>query len=181
MVIVYREPSEYEMQIILDAILEWVEKDILHKITNKYHFIIGEGNWKEIFITNTSTANTIRNLNKITPYSIGLGIGEIRNDEFLFSLSGGGFIFDYSNKKAIINIDAEQLFLYKRDIHCKSITSIKEGLLQGDKVLIANSNNDYLGLGKIVLPISEIKNPQNEDEVAIKNIIDLGWYLRKGK
>ena len=68
-----------------------------------------------------------------------------------------------------------------RDIYCKSIISIKKGISREDKVLVTNASNDYLGLGKILLPISDFGDPKKKDEVAIKNIIDLGWYLRKGK
>ncbi|MCK5047574.1 MAG: hypothetical protein KAS22_13395, partial [Candidatus Heimdallarchaeota archaeon] len=111
----------------------------------------------------------------------GLGIGEIKKNDLLLTLSGGYFVSPYTDKKVIINPDSEQLFLYKRDIHCKSIISIKQGLSRNDKVLVTNTSNDYLGLGKILLSISDFNDPKKEDEVAIKNLIDLGWYLRKGK
>jgi ribosome biogenesis protein Nip4 len=181
MAIIYREPTETETKMIQSALVYWIEKSKLQIIEKNHHFIIGEGNWREVFITNSSVSSIIKEKSVITPYSVGLGIGELKKDEFLLSLSGGYFIFNYSDKKATISPEAEQLFLYRRDIHCKSITKISEKLSQEDKVLIGNSSNDYLGLGKIVLPISEFKKPQNENEVAIKNIIDLGWYLRKGK
>ena len=181
MVIVYREPTSAEMKNIQIVLSDWVEKAKLKVINENYQFIIGEGNWKEVFISNSTTSTIIKTFKDITPYSVGLGLGEIKNEEFLLSLSGGQFIFDYSDKKVTINPEAEQLFLYKRDIHCKSIITIKNEFSPEDKVLITNSNDDYLGLGKIILPISEIRNPKNIDVVAIKNIIDLGWYLRKGK
>ncbi|NHJ31944.1 MAG: hypothetical protein FK732_03690 [Asgard group archaeon] len=181
MVIDYREPTKKEQAIIKKSLAYWVDKEELQLIITNHHFVIGEGNWKEVFITNSSTLAIIKNKRNVTPYSVGLGIGEIKNEELLLSLSGGYFILGYTAKKAIITPEAEQLFLYKRDLHCKSIITIKEDLSLEDKVLITNSNNDYLGLGKIILPISDFKDHKNEDEVAIKNLIDLGWYLRKGK
>jgi ribosome biogenesis protein Nip4 len=181
MVIEYREPTKTEIEIIRNSLLYWVDKEKLAQINETHHFIIGEGNWKEVFITNSATMAIVMNRKNITPYSTGLGIGEIKKNDLLLSLSGGYFISEYSNKKAIISPESEQLFLYMRDIHCKSIISINEELSIEDKVLIANSYNDYLGLGKIVIPISDFKKTDNEDEIAIKNIIDLGWYLRKGK
>jgi len=181
MVIEFREPTKTEAEIIRDSLLYWVEKDNLQLINEKYHFVIGEGNWKEVFITNRITSAFIKNKKHISPYSIGLGIGEIKSNKLLLSLSGGYFISAFTDKRAIINPEAEQLFLYMRDIYCKSIISIKEGLAKEDKVLVANTSNDYLGLGKILLPISDFENPKKGDDVAIKNIIDLGWYLRKGK
>ncbi|NPE08522.1 MAG: hypothetical protein GNW80_09610 [Asgard group archaeon] len=181
MVIEFREPTQAEAEIIRDSLLYWVDNDNFLLIDEKYHFVIGDGNWKEVFITNKTTSTFVTGKKRISPYSIGLGIGEIKKNNLLLTLSGGYFISPYTDKRAIINPDAEQLFLYKRDIHCKSIISIKKGLSSEDKVLITNTSNDYLGLGKILLPISDINDPKKEDEVAIKNLIDLGWYLRKGK
>lgn len=181
MVIEFREPTNTEAEIIRDSLLYWVDNEKLQLINKKYHFVIGEGNWKEVFITNQITSTFVTNKKRISPYSIGLGIGEIKNKNLLLTLSGGYFISPHTDKKAIINLEAEQLFLYKRDIYCKSVISIKEGLSKGDKVLVINTNTDYLGLGKILLPISDFGDPKKRDEVALKNIMDLGWYLRKGK
>lgn len=181
MVIEYREPTKTENEIIKSSLLYWVDKEKLAQINENHHFVIGEGNWKEVFITNSATLTMINDNKNLTPYSTGLGIGEIKKNDLLLSLSGGYFISEYSEKKAIVNPESEQLFLYMRAIHCKSVVSIKEELSKDDKVLITNSYDDYLGLGKIVLPISDFKNPENKGEIAIKNIIDLGWYLRKGK
>lgn len=181
MVIEFREPTKTEAEIIRDSLLYWVDNEKLQFINEKYHFVIGDGNWKEVFITNKITSTFVTNKKGISPYSIGLGIGEIKKNELLLTLSGGYFISPHTDKRAIINPEAEQLFLYMRDIYCKSIISIKEGLSKGDKVLVANISTDYLGLGKILLPISDFGDPKKKNEVALKNIIDLGWYLRKGK
>ncbi len=181
MVIEFREPTQIEAEIIRDSLLYWVDKEKFQLINEKHHFVIGDGNWKEVFITNKTTATFVTDKKRISPYSIGLGIGEIKKNELLLTLSGGYFISPHTDKKAIINPEAEQLFLYMRDIYCKSIISIKKGLSREDKVLITNTSNDYLGLGKILLLISDFGDPKKKDEVAIKNIIDLGWYLRKGK
>ena len=181
MVIVYREPTQAEAETIRDSLLYWIDEEKFQLINEKHHFIIGDGNWKEVFITNKTTSAFITKKEPISPYSIGLGIGEIKKNDLLLTLSGGYFVSPYTDKKVIINPDSEQLFLYKRDIHCKSIISIKQGLSRNDKVLVTNTSNDYLGLGKILLSISDFNDPKKEDEVAIKNLIDLGWYLRKGK
>ncbi|MHA1170723.1 MAG: NIP7 pre-PUA domain-containing protein [Candidatus Heimdallarchaeota archaeon] len=113
MVIEYREPTKTEAEIIRNSLLYWVDNEKLQLFNEKYHFIIGDGNWKEVFITNKATSTFVTNEKRVSPYSIGLGIGEIKNKNLLLTLSGG-----YSKKR---------------------------------------------------------------DEVALKNIMDLGWYLRKGK
>ncbi|MHA1587042.1 MAG: NIP7 pre-PUA domain-containing protein [Candidatus Heimdallarchaeota archaeon] len=181
MVIEFREPTKTEGEIIRNSLLYWVDNEKLQLFNEKYHFIIGDGNWKEVFITNKATSTFVTNEKRVSPYSIGLGIGEIKNKNLLLTLSGGYFISPHTDKKAIITLEAEQLFLYMRDIYCKSVISIKEGLSKGDKVLVVNTSTDYLGLGKILLPISDFGDPKKRDEVALKNIMDLGWYLRKGK
>ena len=63
--------------------------------------------------------------------------------------------------RVYVNEKAEQLFLYARDIF---LDSIIKGKKQGF-VLVCNSKNEPLGIGKF-------------EGNILKNIIDLGFYLR---
>ncbi|MCK5184464.1 MAG: hypothetical protein KAQ95_09170, partial [Candidatus Heimdallarchaeota archaeon] len=78
MVIVYREPTQAEAETIRDSLLYWIDEEKFQLINEKHHFIIGDGNWKEVFITNKTTSAFITKKEPISPYSIGLGIGEIK-------------------------------------------------------------------------------------------------------
>jgi len=70
--------------------------------------------------------------------------------------------------KAVVDEKAEWLFLCGRDIFAKGIAekavSTRNGL-----VFVMNSQGENLGYGKLV----------KEGNVAIKNILDRGFYLRR--
>ncbi|NHJ86575.1 MAG: hypothetical protein FK734_14005 [Asgard group archaeon] len=181
MPIIFRMPYDKELEIIANELAYWLDERERVKIFNEFIFIIGEGKWKEVFITTNENASLILENTMISPYTIGLTIGEIKNDYLLISLSGGQLIAKKSEKKVIINQTAEQLFLYSRDIHSSSILSVDKTLQIGDKVLVMNEDDEFLGIGKIELLMNDLAKNENKDKTAIKNLIDLGWYLRKGK
>ena len=63
--------------------------------------------------------------------------------------------------RVFVNQKAEQLFLYGRDIFMKSIVKGKKS----GTVLVCNEKGEPLGIGKF------------EGE-TLKNVVDLGFYLR---
>ncbi len=178
MVIEFRELTKEEESIFKESLDYWLTDTTL---IENFKFIIGEGNWKEVFVATDEVIESLSKYSQITPYSTGLGIGEIKEGKFLLSLSGGSFISKYTNKKVVVNKEAEQLFLYKRNILGKSIHKIHESIEEKDKFLVFSKNNDYLGIGQLLVDKSLLTKLEFSEKNVIKNIIDLGWYLRKGK
>lgn len=174
----FRKMTSSEEGIFKESLSYWL-KDM--KLIEKNQFLIGEGNWIEVFVVSKEVADSLNKNPKITPYSTGLGIGEIKDGEFILSLSGGEFISKYTKRKAVINDKAEQLFLYKRNILGKSVLDIDNSLNKMDKLLIFNEKEDYLGIGQLLIDKSEITSLEFSNQIVLKNIVDLGWYLRKGK
>ena len=80
----------------------------------------------------------------------------------------------------IINDRAELLFLYGRDIFFESIIEICNKLSRNQIVAILNRRNEFLGWGVSTSDITHSDLRKNRSEPAIRNLIDLGWYLRKG-
>ena len=124
-------------------------------------------NRKEIFILKKETREVLSKI-KHQPYFAGLFIGEIKREKFYLSLEGGSLITPYSNKLIKINDKAEQLVLYGRDVFINSILKYGHPLKQGDKCLILNKNSEFLAIGRLRGNI-------------IENLLDKGWYLRKGE
>ncbi len=121
----------------------------------------------EVFITNPETADTLKRIKK-DPYSVGLYIGEIKNGRFFLGIEGATLINRFTKKKVFVTRKAEQLVLYKRDVLSKSIIKYAEDIKVGEKCLIVNEDDEVLAIG--------IKRRD-----FIENIIDRGWYLRKGE
>lgn len=182
MSIVFRKLREEERNDLREALIFWIQADKANEILKNNKFFVGEGRWKELFITNNKVKGLLDKNKEISPYSIGLGFGEYRKDYgLILSLSGASLIAKYSNRSIKVNEKAESLFLYRRNILCQSILEINNDLGIDEKVLVVNEHNEFLGIGKLKLSPLKVFLEKYEQQVAIKNLMDLGWYLRKGK
>lgn len=95
--------------------------------------------------------------------TIGLFLGETKNNAFFPSLALLTILAKQSQKKAFVTDKAAWLFLCGKDIQNESIIkkNSKEGI-----ILVQNKNDENLGYGKIT-------------KTGIKNILDRGDYLRR--
>ncbi|NHJ47240.1 MAG: hypothetical protein FK733_05575 [Asgard group archaeon] len=181
MAIIFRELNTEENQIIRDGLSYWLSEELFSEFVNSYCFMIGEGKWKEIFLITNDLKKLLDKHPTITPYTIGLGLGEIKQNELLLSLSGSSIISPLTTRKAIISQDAEQPFLYKNHILAKSVLKCSRSVQVNEKLLVTNEMGDLLGIGQLKIQVDELSKEKNADHQAIYNILDLGWYLRKGK
>ena len=77
-------------------------------------------------------------------------------------------------RMVIVNQKGEQTFLYGFNLERKFILSFDRSIKIDDYVVVCNESNEALGLGRIIF---DLKNSKSEQKV-VKNISDLGWYLR---
>ena len=181
MSIVFRELHEKEKNALQEALSFWVPIEKENEILKGHKFYVGEGRWKELFITNNKVKALLDKNPDINPYSIGLGFGEFRDNGFILSLSAASMIAKFSDRSIKVNEKAESLFLYRRNILCQSILEINNDLKIDEKVLVVNEHSDFLGIGQLKITPSRVFLEKYEQQLAIKNLMDLGWYLRKGK
>ena len=118
-----------------------------------------------------ATKEVIDNANKFTNiHFIGISFGSFELKQtgkykFTMSLEGMSIIGNNISKNYIvINDKSETLFLYGRDIFKSSIIEMNGA----GRVAVLNEQRELLGIG----------NYGGGD--IIKNIVDKGWYLRKG-
>ena len=176
----FREPTAEETSKIQESLHRWIGKDIFGKIFSGKVLVIGEGKIKEVFLVPMEVYNVFRKVKDIRmPYYLGLFFGEI-NGEFKISLEGLWLISKYSREKGVVVSDkGEQLFLYGQDILEESVIKIGSLVQTGSKVVVFNRFYEPLGLGVLVrYPSRHVKKVGH---VVVKNILDRGWYLRRGK
>lgn len=181
MAITFRKLNQIEEEQLEKELSYWISEDSIQRLYYENRFMVGEGNWRELFIVNPITYELVISDETISPYSVGLGFGEYKKSGLLLGLGGGGIISNQTEKKAVLIDEAEQLFLFKRDIISKSISQIARNVNIGDKVIVVNTKDEFLGVGKLEQILDDIINHTEPRSIALKNIIDLGWYLRKGK
>jgi len=122
---------------------------------------------REIFTLNNKALDVLLRM-KHESYFAGLYLGEIKGDKFHLGLEGGTLLSKYASKTITVDDKVEQLVLYGRDVFINSILKYGHPLKQGDKCLILNKNSEFLAIGRLRGNI-------------IENLLDKGWYLRKGE
>jgi ribosome biogenesis protein Nip4 len=106
----------------------------------------------------------------------GIYLGKTKNGKFFPSFSILKIIAERKANKIMVNKKAEWLFICGRDIFKQGITKVIGSKRIGDYTLILNQHGECLGFGRILRNLDEMK-----EGVAVKNISDIGDFLRREK
>jgi len=147
---------------------------------NKKLLITKGGPRQEVFAVTIEQFNFIFNKVKTVlgrePYCAGVFVG-IYGKKFKPSLDICEKLFKMAKRNAImINEQAAILFSYGRDVMLKSVTKVYEPL--HEIVVVIDPQENVVGLCKLIMR-NLIKTLCSE-RIVCENIIDKGWYLRKG-
>jgi len=103
----------------------------------------------------------------------GTYLGKIKNGKFFPSFSLLSMIAERKANKMVVDKKTEWLFICGRDVFKQGITKVMGSKRKGDYALILNHHDECLGFGKILGRLDK------EKEVVIKNIVDIGDFLRR--
>ncbi len=161
------------------------ENTIIHREFNRWGiynyiqdkvFVINESqnNTKELFVIPLILKDFI-----YCPYSCygGLQIGVLQKKNFLPSITFFSIVAKYGNNflYVIVSCNAEKLILYGKDIFGDSIIYASPGIEQNSVIVILNSTNEFLGIGRSRFQTNRIKE---NGKVTVNTLLDLGMYLR---
>ena len=168
----FRVSTREENTIIRKEFNRW---GIFNYIKDKI-FVIKESqnNDKELFVIPLNLKNFI-----YSSYSCyaGLPIGILKKKKFLPSISFFDIVARYGNSflYVIVDINAEKLILYGRDIFGDSIIYASSDIQENSVILILNKSKEFLGIGRSRFAATRIKE---KGKVTINTLFDLGIYLR---
>ena len=106
----------------------------------------------------------------------GTYLGKVKKRKFFPSFNLLNMIAEKKANKTVADKKTEWLFICGRDIFKQGITKVRGSKRKGDYTLILNQYGECLGFGKIVYDLDKEK-----DGVVIKNISDIGDFLRREK
>ncbi|PMB75003.1 MAG: hypothetical protein C0193_02580 [Candidatus Bathyarchaeota archaeon] len=106
----------------------------------------------------------------------GIYLGKVRNGKFFPSFNLLSMIAEKKANKIFVDKRSEWLFICGRDIFKRGITNVVGSKRKGDYALVLNQYGECLGFGRIIGNLDEIV-----EGVAVKNISDLGDFLRREK
>ena len=104
-------------------------------------------------------------------------LGTVKGRSFFPSFLLLAILSESKANNIIVNKKTAWLFICGRDILQQGILE-KNNLKKGDYTLVMNEYNECLGFGKIMHNLRGVPDSTN---VAVKNILDIGDFLRREK
>ena len=105
----------------------------------------------------------------------GTYLGKEESDTFFPSFNLLAMIAQTDANKIIVDKKSEWLFICGRDIFKRGITRMSKPGRKGDCTLILNEYGDCLGFGRILRHM----DVEDENKITVKNIADIGDFLRR--
>ena len=109
-------------------------------------------------------------------YYAGIYLGKVKNGKFFPSFNLLTMIAKGEANKVIVNKKAAWLFICGRDIFRTGILAVRGSRKKGDPVLVLNEFDECLGFGRLVC---NLVGTAKKGEIAIKNVLDVGDFLRR--
>jgi ribosome biogenesis protein Nip4 len=108
----------------------------------------------------------------------GVYLGKLQGSRFFPSFSLLTMMTDSRANKTFVDRKTAWLFICGRDVFKKGVLHPKSTVRKGEYTLILNEFNECLGFGKI---LHNIRKEKDANKVVVKNILDLGNFLRREK
>ena len=109
-------------------------------------------------------------------YYAGIYLGKVKNGKFFPSFNLLTMIAKGEANKVIVNKKAAWLFICGRDVFRTGILAVRGSRKKGDPVLVLNEFDECLGFGRL---ICNLVGTAKKGEIAIKNVLDVGDFLRR--
>jgi ribosome biogenesis protein Nip4 len=110
--------------------------------------------------------------------SLGIWLGELVSSQFRISISVIDEIAKHTRSAIVVAERAAQSFTYGRSIIRESVIDIPRDLIRGQRVVILDEKKRCLGLAVLSVDANKIDRLAN-DRLVAKNIVDIGWFIRR--
>ncbi len=109
-------------------------------------------------------------------FYVGSYLGKLKKGVFFPSFILLGMLAEGRANKVVLDDKSAWLFIVGRDVFKRGIVKVSGSGRKGDYVLIMNRRRECLGFGRVMRNLDEVKG---ENEVVVKNISDIGDFLRR--
>jgi ribosome biogenesis protein Nip4 len=169
-----------QRKIVMNKVDNMLGEGVASNTIGELTIILATGKRVELFLVSNKLMDIFKKTQgKRNPYCLGLYFGDLLNDELLLSIEGATLCSPYTHRKVMVSHKGEQAVLYGRDVQRSLIEDFPSSIRRGQKVIIINRLGEVLALGKALINGKKFHDA-HKDASVIKNILDRGWYLRKG-
>jgi len=164
---IWRRPTREEGSIIISK-LEYFGQNVPENVLKDHVIYILEITRKEAFLIRKDISELIE---VFQPYSAGITLGEFKGKTFTLSLAGGYIVSKYATKKRVfLDKEGSINFIYGKDASGPDIEDWDPDIEDDDVVIVLSHEGEFLGFGRARVA--------NLRVVEVKNVVDIGWYLR---
>ena len=110
--------------------------------------------------------------------SLGVWLGELTNNQFRLSIAVIEALAQVTESKMVVAEIAAQSFTYGRSIIRESVIDIPQSLIRGQRVIVLDNQGRCIGLASLSVDAKLISRLA-KDRLVAKNIVDIGWYIRR--
>jgi ribosome biogenesis protein Nip4 len=179
-IIEFHGATREEREIIVNKIDNLLGEDVGKSAIGEMEIVIARGRRTELFLVSDELMKTFNQTRgKRSPYCLGIYLGDLKSNELLLSIEGVSLCSSFTQKKVKVTDDGEQAVLYGRNLTRTMIDHFSESINKGDRVVIVNKLDETIALGKALFGSGSISNA-DRTQCVVENILDRGWYLRKG-
>lgn len=140
------------------------------KLSLNAEFILNKGG-RYYFVNKNLRGYTQRDF-----YYAGTYLGKVKKGKFFPSFNLLSILATRNANKIVVDKKAAWLFICGRDIFRRGILAVHGSQKKDATTLVINEFGECLGFGKIIYPLNE---KAKKNEVAVKNISDVGDFLRR--
>ncbi|MFW9870545.1 MAG: PUA domain-containing protein [Candidatus Thorarchaeota archaeon] len=109
---------------------------------------------------------------------LGKELGSKVKGRFRMSLQILGELKDLTDNFIIVTKHSGEAFTYGRSILKESVIELSPELKRGQRVLVLNKERECLGIASLSIDASRL-NRLSGDKLVGKNLIDIGWFIRR--
>jgi ribosome biogenesis protein Nip4 len=119
---------------------------------------------------------SLRKFVRSDSFYTGLYLGKTKNGMFFPSFNYLNMLLPVAANKVVLERKAAWLFICGRDVFIEGIVKSMGSHRKGDYTLVLNEFGECLGFGAFVESLESLKG-----KIAIRNVLDVGDFLRREK
>ena len=109
---------------------------------------------------------------------VGKQLGSVDKGRFRLSLQILDELTELTESFIIVSKQGAEAFTYGRSIIKESVIELNSSLMRGQRVLVLNEGRECLGIAALSVDAARL-NRLGVDRLVAKNLVDIGWFIRR--
>ena len=175
---------EFIDPVLWESVVKQIDSDFGEGITNKIlgdfaPAVIEHGNTKSMYLVPHDWMSMIdEDFDDFEVRYMGIWLGDLVNDKLRLSLPILERLSEFTDNILVVTKKSAEAFTYGRSIIKEGVASMNTSLERGQRVIIKDHEDHILGLASLSVD-GRLVDRLGRDKLVAKNLVDIGWYLRR--